>query len=117
DRRPTTDDRVPATRAPQGTRVHACRFNPARPAPAPPTPHASPPAAAEPGLRGAPRRTRLLCSMPTHFELVSEFKPCGDQPRALREICSAFEQGETFQVLLGVTGSGKTFTVAKVIEK
>ncbi|WP_437756883.1 excinuclease ABC subunit UvrB [Sorangium sp. So ce1389] len=55
--------------------------------------------------------------MPTHFELVSEFKPCGDQPRALQEICSAFEQGETFQVLLGVTGSGKTFTAAKVIEK
>ncbi|WP_437307826.1 excinuclease ABC subunit UvrB [Sorangium sp. So ce388] len=55
--------------------------------------------------------------MPTHFELVSEFEPCGDQPRALQEICSAFEQGETFQVLLGVTGSGKTFTAAKVIEK
>ncbi|WP_437486579.1 excinuclease ABC subunit UvrB [Sorangium sp. So ce1014] len=55
--------------------------------------------------------------MPTPFELVSEFKPCGDQPRALQEICSAFEQGEAFQVLLGVTGSGKTFTAAKVIEK
>ncbi|XXT20868.1 excinuclease ABC subunit UvrB [Sorangium sp. So ce429] len=55
--------------------------------------------------------------MPTNFELVSEFSPCGDQPRALQEICSAFEQGEKFQVLLGVTGSGKTFTAAKVIEK
>jgi excinuclease ABC subunit B len=59
----------------------------------------------------------VLPSMPKHFELVSEFEPCGDQPRALREICSAYEQGETYQVLLGVTGSGKTFTAAKVIEK
>ena len=55
--------------------------------------------------------------MSTPFQLVSEFKPCGDQPRALQEICAAFEQRERFQVLLGVTGSGKTFTAAKVIEK
>jgi len=55
-------------------------------------------------------------SMPTPFQLVSDFKPCGDQPRALKEICAAFEQREKFQVLLGVTGSGKTFTAAKVIE-
>jgi excinuclease ABC subunit B len=55
--------------------------------------------------------------MSKQFELVSNFKPCGDQPRALGEICSAYDQGETFQVLLGVTGSGKTFTAAKVIEK
>ncbi|WP_082363599.1 excinuclease ABC subunit UvrB [Chondromyces crocatus] len=54
--------------------------------------------------------------MPTSFELVSEFKPCGDQPRALQEISSAFDRGEQSQVLLGVTGSGKTFTAAKVIE-
>ncbi|EYF02739.1 excinuclease ABC subunit UvrB [Chondromyces apiculatus] len=54
--------------------------------------------------------------MPTPFELVSDFKPCGDQPRALQEICTAFERGDRFQVLLGVTGSGKTFTAAKVIE-
>src|SRR5271170_7915693 len=55
-------------------------------------------------------------SMSKRFELVSEFKPCGDQPRALEEISSAHARGERFQVLLGVTGSGKTFTAAKVIE-
>ena len=55
-------------------------------------------------------------SMSKRFELVSEFKPCGDQPRALEEIASAHARGERFQVLLGVTGSGKTFTAAKVIE-
>jgi len=55
--------------------------------------------------------------MPKDFQLVSEFKPCGDQPRALAEICSAYEGGQKYQVLLGVTGSGKTFTAAKVIEE
>ena len=63
-----------------------------------------------------PCATMVPRSMPTPFQLVSEFKPCGDQPRALKEICAAFEQREKFQVLLGVTGSGKTFTAAKVIE-
>ena len=55
-------------------------------------------------------------SMSKRFELVSEFKPCGDQPRALAEITAALERKERFQTLLGVTGSGKTFTAAKVIE-
>ena len=55
-------------------------------------------------------------SMSKRFELVSGFKPCGDQPRAIEEIGSAYGRGERFQVLLGVTGSGKTFTAAKVIE-
>ena len=55
--------------------------------------------------------------MPRPFELVSGFSPCGDQPRAIEEICTAFEGSEGFQVLLGVTGSGKTFTAAKVIER
>src|SRR5271170_7564555 len=55
-------------------------------------------------------------SMSKRFELVSEFKPCGDQPRALAELRTAYERGDRFQVLLGVTGSGKTFTAAKVIE-
>ena len=54
--------------------------------------------------------------MSNRFELVSNFQPCGDQPRALAEINSAYERGDTFQVLLGVTGSGKTFTAAKTIE-
>jgi len=51
------------------------------------------------------------------FELVSNFEPRGDQPRAIEEICSSFGQSEKFQCLLGVTGSGKTFTAAKVIER
>jgi excinuclease ABC subunit B len=55
-------------------------------------------------------------SMSQRFELVSGFTPRGDQPQALREITAAFGKNERFQVLLGVTGSGKTFTAAKVIE-
>ncbi|UQA61812.1 excinuclease ABC subunit UvrB [Polyangium aurulentum] len=51
------------------------------------------------------------------FELVSGFSPCGDQPRAIEEICESFSRGDKFQCLLGVTGSGKTFTSAKVIER
>jgi excinuclease ABC subunit B len=51
------------------------------------------------------------------LEIVSEFSPRGDQPRAIDEILGAFGSGERFQTLLGVTGSGKTFTAAKVIEK
>jgi excinuclease ABC subunit B len=54
--------------------------------------------------------------MSRRFELVSDFKPCGDQPRALAEIGAAHERGEKFHVLLGVTGSGKTFTAAKMVE-
>jgi excinuclease ABC subunit B len=54
--------------------------------------------------------------MSKRFELVSEFKPCGDQPRAIGEITEGYARGDRFQTLLGVTGSGKTFTAAKVIE-
>ncbi|HSY03824.1 MAG TPA: excinuclease ABC subunit UvrB [Acidobacteriaceae bacterium] len=50
------------------------------------------------------------------FQLVSDYKPRGDQPRAIGELLSGIESGEKHQVLLGVTGSGKTFTVAKIIE-
>jgi excinuclease ABC subunit B len=49
------------------------------------------------------------------FQLVSEYKPQGDQPRAIAELVSGIHAGEKDQVLLGVTGSGKTFTMAKVI--
>ncbi|MBW2528899.1 MAG: excinuclease ABC subunit UvrB [Deltaproteobacteria bacterium] len=49
------------------------------------------------------------------LQLVSEFEPRGDQPEAIRELCTGLDRGEPSQVLLGVTGSGKTFTVAKVI--
>ncbi|MBX2949064.1 MAG: excinuclease ABC subunit UvrB [Crocinitomicaceae bacterium] len=51
------------------------------------------------------------------FQLVSEFKPTGDQPEAIAEIVAGIELGRLHQTLLGVTGSGKTFTVANVIEQ
>lgn len=51
------------------------------------------------------------------FEIVSEYKPTGDQPEAIGKIVSGFESGQKQQTLLGVTGSGKTFTVANIIEK
>ncbi|HEX4284605.1 MAG TPA: excinuclease ABC subunit UvrB [Terracidiphilus sp.] len=50
------------------------------------------------------------------FQLVTPYKPRGDQPRAIEELVSGLAAGEKHQVLLGVTGSGKTFTMAKVIE-
>src|SRR3989442_884047 len=51
------------------------------------------------------------------FALASDYQPCGDQPEAIRELVRGVEIGEKHQVLLGVTGSGKTFTMAKIIEQ
>ena len=51
------------------------------------------------------------------YKLESPFSPSGDQPQAIRELCEGINRGEKNQVLLGVTGSGKTFTMAKVIEQ
>ncbi|MBG60211.1 MAG: excinuclease ABC subunit B [Peredibacter sp.] len=51
------------------------------------------------------------------FQLVSNFDPQGDQPAAIKAISSAFDNGEKYQTLLGVTGSGKTFTMANIIQK
>ncbi len=51
------------------------------------------------------------------FEIQSDFKPAGDQPQAIAELLDGLEKGERDQVLLGVTGSGKTFTMAHVIQK
>ena len=51
------------------------------------------------------------------FKLVSEFSPTGDQPQAIQELSDGINTGEKFQTLLGVTGSGKTFTVANVIQE
>ena len=51
------------------------------------------------------------------FKLHSESKPTGDQPQAIEELVKGFKEGDQFQTLLGVTGSGKTFTMANVIEK
>ena len=56
-----------------------------------------------------------LCTM--DFELVSAYQPTGDQPEAIRQLVEGINAGITFQTLLGVTGSGKTFTMANVIEQ
>ena len=52
-----------------------------------------------------------------HFELVSEYEPTGDQPQAIKELVEGFKEGNQCQTLLGVTGSGKTFTMANVIQE
>ncbi|MBL3656246.1 excinuclease ABC subunit UvrB [Fulvivirga sediminis] len=51
------------------------------------------------------------------FKISSEYEPTGDQPKAIEELASSIENGETFQTLLGATGTGKTFTMANVIAK
>ena len=51
------------------------------------------------------------------FKLISEFKPNGDQPKAISELYEGIKKGNKYQTLLGVTGSGKTYTVANIIEK
>src|SRR5512137_2064953 len=51
------------------------------------------------------------------FKLISDFQPTGDQPEAIRQLVEGLNNGVPFQTLLGVTGSGKTFTIANVIEK
>lgn len=55
--------------------------------------------------------------MDNRFKLVSTYKPAGDQPRAIEELVEGLSRGDKYQTLLGVTGSGKTFTVSNVIEK
>ncbi len=52
-----------------------------------------------------------------HFELHSEYKPTGDQPQAIEKLVKGFKEGNQFETLLGVTGSGKTFTMANVIKE
>ena len=51
------------------------------------------------------------------FNVVSEFSPTGDQPNAIKQLSNGIKEGEKYQTLLGVTGSGKTFTIANVIEE
>lgn len=51
------------------------------------------------------------------FEVVSEYSPSGDQPKAIEALTKSIEAGNQYNTLLGVTGSGKTYTIAKVIEK
>ena len=52
-----------------------------------------------------------------HFKLHSEYKPTGDQPQAIEKLVEGFKEGNQFETLLGVTGSGKTFTMANVIAR
>ncbi len=52
-----------------------------------------------------------------HFELVSEYQPTGDQPQAIADLVQGFKEGNQCETLLGVTGSGKTFTMANVIQQ
>lgn len=51
------------------------------------------------------------------FKIHSEYKPTGDQPEAIEYLSKGIEEGKKFQTLLGVTGSGKTFTMANIIAK
>ena len=55
--------------------------------------------------------------MASVFKIESPFEPAGDQPQAIAELCQGLENGLKSQVLLGVTGSGKTYTMAKIIEQ
>ncbi len=55
--------------------------------------------------------------MTSAFKLVSEFKPAGDQPGAIDELCEGLQRGDKHQTLLGVTGSGKTFTIACAVDR
>ncbi|KXK48668.1 MAG: excinuclease ABC subunit B, partial [Chlorobi bacterium OLB5] len=50
------------------------------------------------------------------FELVSDYKPSGDQPKAIKELTEGIKRGDKYQTLLGVTGSGKTYTISHVIQ-
>ena len=62
-------------------------------------------------------RTRLKLEGGIPFRMETEFKPAGDQPTAIRELSTGVNSGERDQVLLGATGTGKTYTMAKVIEE
>jgi excinuclease ABC subunit B len=60
---------------------------------------------------------RRLTTFMGNFKIISDFKPTGDQPQAIEQLAKGIEKGEKDQVLLGVTGSGKTFSMANVIQK
>ena len=51
------------------------------------------------------------------FQLISNYKPAGDEPQAIKELADGIKSGDKFQTLLGVTGSGKTFTISNVIQE
>lgn len=51
-----------------------------------------------------------------NYKLISGYKPTGDQPRAIKELTEGIQRGDRYQTFLGVTGSGKTFSVSNVIQ-
>ena len=63
-----------------------------------------------------PRDVLVRDTPPAEFKLVSPYRPRGDQPRAIRELNEGIRRGDRYQTLLGVTGSGKTFTIANAIQ-
>ena len=69
------------------------------------------------GVRLLQKSDRPLSEAGTPFQIVSDFEPAGDQPAAIRELIKGLRAEERDQVLLGVTGSGKTFTIAHVIQE
>ncbi len=68
-------------------------------------------------MNKAEKKYNIISEITIPFKIVSDFDPSGDQPEAINSIVKNLNEGEQEQVLLGVTGSGKTFTMAKVIEK
>jgi excinuclease ABC subunit B len=68
-------------------------------------------------LRASLPGAMLPGSMPTEFHLTTSFEPKGDQPQAIEQLARGLEKNERHQVLLGITGSGKTFTIANVIQQ
>ena len=64
-----------------------------------------------------PKLNTMQFMQETPFEVVAPFSPMGDQPKAIADLAAGVENGQTAQVLLGATGTGKTYTIAKVIEK
>src|SRR5437764_24251 len=65
----------------------------------------------------APTTTSPMMSTSTPFRLVSDFQPAGDQPEAIEKLAAGLERGDRFQTLLGITGSGKSATIAWAIER
>ena len=64
-----------------------------------------------------PKLNTLQLENKIPFKVEAPFEPTGDQPQAINELAQGIENGQTAQVLLGATGTGKTFTIAKLIEK
>src|SRR5690606_6297764 len=61
--------------------------------------------------------TAVPAGIPAEFRLASDYQPTGDQPQAIEKLVEGLTRGDRYQTLLGVTGSGKTFTMANVIQQ